>query len=156
MKKIIQSGERQFVVSLLLVTENNPKKILLVHHKKLDSWLQPGGHIEPFETPVEAGIRECCEETGLDISELLRPGKHIDAYAYPLPLPRFILEEKIPAYGDQPEHFHIDLLYLIPIAEQAVTHRESEAHNIGWYTWEEAAHLKLLTNVRWVLQQVLG
>lgn len=156
MKKIVQPGARQFVVSLLLVTRNEPEKILLVHHKKYNSWIQPGGHIEPFETPIEAAVRECREETGIDVSQLLTPGDRVDTYAYPMPVPRFILEEKIPPYGDQPEHFHIDLLYVVPIEEQAVAHREAEANGIGWFTLAETAKLPMLDNVRWVVEQVLS
>ena len=38
-----------------------------MHHKKLDVWLYPGGHVEDTETPDEALVREVKEETGLDI-----------------------------------------------------------------------------------------
>ena len=37
-------------------------------HKRLDLWLQPGGHIEPGETPWDAARREAHEETGLDVT----------------------------------------------------------------------------------------
>ena len=36
-------------------------------NKKLNKWLQPGGHIEYTETPAETAIRETKEETGIDI-----------------------------------------------------------------------------------------
>lgn len=41
------------------------KKVLLVHHKKLGLWLNPGGHIEPDELPHQAAEREFYEETGI-------------------------------------------------------------------------------------------
>lgn len=40
-------------------------KVLLVKHKKLGIWLNPGGHIEPGELPHEAAEREFYEETGV-------------------------------------------------------------------------------------------
>lgn len=155
MKKVVQPGERQFTASILLVTKSRPKKICLVHHKKLGVWLQPGGHIEPFETPMNAAIRECREETGIDISSHLVPGERVDEYAYPLPVPTFILEEKIPPHGDQPEHFHIDLLFVISLPEQEVVRQEDEAHGIGWFSLSEVAGLPMFANTRWLLKQVL-
>lgn len=42
-------------------------KILLVKHKKLGLWLNPGGHIEPNELPHQAAEREFWEETGIKV-----------------------------------------------------------------------------------------
>lgn len=59
--------ETCLVVSGLVINDN---KVLLIHHKKLDLWLPPGGHIEKNETPDGALIREIKEETSLDIEIL--------------------------------------------------------------------------------------
>ncbi len=47
-------------------------KVLLIHHKKLDLWLPPGGHIEKDETPDEAVEREFKEELELEVEILNR------------------------------------------------------------------------------------
>ena len=58
--------ERQYCASAYTIDFKN-KKVLLMFNKKLNKWLQPGGHIEYTETPAETAIRETKEETGIDI-----------------------------------------------------------------------------------------
>ena len=45
-----------------------PRGVVLLRHKRLGLWLQPGGHIDPGETPWDAALREAQEETGLEVS----------------------------------------------------------------------------------------
>jgi len=40
--------------------------VLVIHHKRLATWLPIGGELEPGETPLEAARRELREETGLE------------------------------------------------------------------------------------------
>lgn len=42
-------------------------KVLLVKHKKLQKWLNPGGHTDPNELPHETAEREFWEETGVKV-----------------------------------------------------------------------------------------
>lgn len=58
--------ERQYCASAYTIDFKN-KKVLLMFNKKLNKWLQPGGHIKYLETPQETAIRETNEETGIDI-----------------------------------------------------------------------------------------
>ena len=58
--------ERQYCASAYTIDFEN-KKVLLMYNKKLNKWLQPGGHIEGNETPEETAIRETFEETGIKI-----------------------------------------------------------------------------------------
>lgn len=72
--------------------------LLLIHHAKLDRWLQPGGHFEPSDESVaDAARREITEETGLsDLRETGAGIVRVDAHP-------------IPARGAEPAHTHIDL-----------------------------------------------
>jgi 8-oxo-dGTP pyrophosphatase MutT (NUDIX family) len=42
-------------------------RVLLVKHKKVKTWLNPGGHIEDNEAPHVAAEREFWEETGVTV-----------------------------------------------------------------------------------------
>jgi 8-oxo-dGTP pyrophosphatase MutT (NUDIX family) len=74
--------------------------VLLIHHEKLGLWLQPGGHIEPYDRdPAAASLRELIEETGLREVEPLGDGLlDVDVHA-------------IPARPDTPAHEHYDLRF---------------------------------------------
>lgn len=76
---------KNFVVILLFT--NNYKQVLLVRRNKnpyINCWNGIGGKIEVNETPIEAAIRECKEETGIVITK----PKLLVTYIYP--------EENIP------------------------------------------------------------
>lgn len=147
--------EKHFVVSVWIIATGNPKKVLLVHHKKLKKWLQPGGHIETFENPIQAAIREVKEETGLDLSFLEKQVKQIDNIEFFLPKPKYFMEEKIPEYKDQPEHFHLDIMYVVEIPEQKLIQNISELHDIRWFTKEEALKLPIYNSTRIIIQELL-
>lgn len=155
MRTIIK-GEKHFTASVWLRTKGATKKTLLVHHKKMNTWFQPGGHIEQFENPIDAAIREVQEETGIDIRFLRNLIEQYDSLAKALPAPDFFLEEYIPERKDGPEHYHLDLMYVVDVDEQAIVLSEREAHQIGWFTEEEALRLPLFTNTEIVLKKVLS
>lgn len=75
---------------------------LLLHHAKLDRWLQPGGHLDDSDASPAAGAqREVMEETGLAALTLADDRLFdVDVHA-------------IPARGAEPAHLHYDLRYLI-------------------------------------------
>jgi 8-oxo-dGTP pyrophosphatase MutT (NUDIX family) len=78
-------------------------EFLLVFHRKLDRWLQPGGHVEPDDVSViAAAMREAREETGVE--SLVAPlGEAIlDLDVHP-----------IPAFGSEPAHVHYDVRFLL-------------------------------------------
>ena len=81
----------------------HPKRgaVLLVHHRKLDRWLLPGGHVEPgLDGDVgETARREAEEEAGVQI-DAGRP-----------PVLVGIDVHGIPARKKEPFHLHHDLIF---------------------------------------------
>jgi len=109
--------ERQYCASSYVIDFENAK-VLLMYNRKLNKWLQPGGHIIGLETPIEACIREVKEETGIDI-EIIGPYFFEGKYQ-PVATERYI--NKV---GDM-----IDIQYLsIPLNKQI---NSIEGNEVKW------------------------
>lgn len=144
---------KHYTATVFIISDSKPVKVLLAHHRKFNHWMPAGGHQEAWENPIEAAIRETLEETGIDISHLLPPSSSFDATAKHVGMPKYFLEEEIQPLGDQPFHYHLDQIYIVTVPEQAAQHDEKEAHDIGWFTLEEAEKLPTFENVRLILRQ---
>jgi 8-oxo-dGTP pyrophosphatase MutT (NUDIX family) len=119
-------------------------RVLLLHHRKLRRWLQPGGHAEPGEREGDAvALREAREETGIEGLAL-----HPSA-----PRPLDVDVHHIPARGGEPAHRHLDLRYLVVAPRGASLRRQAEeVRALRWFTWEELATLDLDPGLRRALR----
>lgn len=109
-------------------------RVLLLHHRKLGRWLQPGGHGDPGETKgEEVALREAFEESGI----------HGLALHDRAPRPLDVDVHEIPARGDEPAHEHLDLRYLVVAPEGAIVAPDlAELHEIRWVGWDETGPLR--------------
>lgn len=98
---------------------------LLIHHAKLDKWLQPGGHADGDENVLQVAIREMKEETGLINSNLLTEGI-FDLDIHP-----------IPARKDFPEHLHYDVRFAFVVSSEAELKISDESHDMKWILVQE-------------------
>ena len=73
--------------------------VLLTHHRKLDRWLQLGGHSDGDPDPVAVATREAIEEGGVSVNLLDTTIFDLDVHA-------------IPARKNDPEHFHFDVRFV--------------------------------------------
>ena len=94
--------------------------LLLIFHRKLMRWLQPGGHIENQDTDtLAAALREANEETGVHGLQLARPGIFdLDVHA-------------IPARKDIDAHHHFDVRFLF-FASDTTLKTNEEVRDARW------------------------
>lgn len=114
-----------------LVVSADGSRALLHHHRKLDKWLQFGGHCDGEEDVLQVALREATEESGIQglITTSTRP---------------FDLDiHTIPARGAEPEHEHYDIRYVLIAPEGAEAVLSDESHELRWFTPEEMQALPL-------------
>lgn len=106
--------------------------VLLTHHRKLDRWLQLGGHSDGESDVLAAALREAEEESGLTAFE-------------PLPVAGgpLILDvdvHLIPARGSEPAHEHHDIRFLLRVSEaQPIRRQAAESKSVRWFPGREIA-----------------
>jgi 8-oxo-dGTP pyrophosphatase MutT (NUDIX family) len=107
---------------------------LLLHHQKLNLWVQPGGHLDDTDvTPAAGALREALEETG-NPTLALAGDVLFDVDIHSIPA-RPARAGKLVA---EPVHIHYDARYLITAADHRVTISE-ESLGARWIRLEELA-----------------
>jgi 8-oxo-dGTP pyrophosphatase MutT (NUDIX family) len=134
--------------------------VILHRHKRLGLWLQPGGHMEPDETPWDAALREAGEETGLVLewgglgsssgvaqesgggspvapggSRLGRPRPPSGRGGSPTGPPL----AHVDVHTGACRHIHLDLRYLLLVRGSDVpAPPPGESQEVRWFGWSEA------------------
>lgn len=123
------------VTGSAFVVDPGRDSILMVHHAALDRWLQPGGHVDPGESPRDGAARETWEETGL---------RHFTPsdWASDPTLPLDIDPHMIPANARRGErqHYHFDFRYLfIADSTQKLQAQQGEVKAARWMAIDSLA-----------------
>ena len=119
-----------FTASALVVSADG-SKALLNHHRKLDRWLHFGGHCDGDENVLQVAQREALEESGIE-GLIVASARPFELDVHP-----------IPAHGNEPEHFHCDVNFVLIAPEGAVETISPESVELRWFTPKEMLALPL-------------
>lgn len=103
-----------------------PRGVVLLKHRRLGLWLQPGGHIEVGETPWEGARREAIEETGLELQF---------AETDDVGIPHLV---HVDVHDGGRGHTHLDLRYVLQGDACDPDPPAGESQEIGWFEWPAA------------------
>jgi 8-oxo-dGTP pyrophosphatase MutT (NUDIX family) len=117
------------------------RELILIHHRKLGIWVQPGGHVDPSDLDLDAAARrEVAEEVGLrKLEPVLEPGALFDVDIH-----------AIPARKDEPAHEHFDVRFAF-VADTRSFERSEEVADVRWVPLES---VETTTTDRSVLRAV--
>jgi len=98
--------------------------VLLTHHRKLNCWLQLGGHADGDTNMLQVALREAWEESGLDSLAQVTPG------IFDLDIHR------IPERKGEPEHLHYDVRFVLLHPGTGEFEVSEESHDLAWVPLE--------------------
>jgi len=111
-----------------LVVEEGTGRMLVLFHRKLQRWLQPGGHADGDHELAGVALREACEETGIDGLRVVVPAIDLDIHEVD--------------HGDAlGAHLHLDLRFLVLAPEGSVPEGNHESEALRWVDLDELRQL---------------
>lgn len=95
-------------------------KALIMHHTKLDRWLQLGGHCDGETNALSVAIKEAQEESG--IKNIVAVNNNI-----------FDIDvHEIPKFKDIPAHTHYDIRFLLKVVGDESFIQNHESKELRW------------------------
>ncbi len=111
------------------IVSSDRRQVVLIHHRKLDRWFQPGGHADGNPDVAAVAMQEAQEETGLtQLRFVSEPPAIFDVDVH-----------LIPARPNEPAHFHYDIRFLIEADPTEPFVESGETKAIQWVNCSEIA-----------------
>ncbi len=112
-----------------IVVHPDQQQVCLVFHGKYQRWIQLGGHgeMEDDGDIAATALREAQEESGLEVAHFGGQPLLVDIDIH-----------TIPARGEEPQHLHLDMRFLIQAKTTDLQIDPNESSDLQWMTWEEA------------------
>jgi len=111
------------------IVDSSSTRVLLTHHRKLDAWLQLGGHADGDPDVLAVALKEAEEESGLSDFEPIVEGI-FDLDIHPIPERKGV-----------PEHLHYDVRYVLRANGSTDYVVSEESHDLRWVPLDEVATL---------------
>lgn len=129
-------GQHDATVSACIVRTDGPEPAIIMHrHRKLNVWLQFGGHVEVSENPWDAITHELAEESGYDINQLkiLQPSLRLHTLSGVLLHPQAVCT--VTHQFSNLDHYHTDTAFAF-VTDQAPSgkHNDDESADIKLFT----------------------
>ena len=105
------------------------RRTLLLLHRKVRRWLQPGGHADGDANLAAVALKEATEETGIPGLQVVSPAVDLDVHVFRS------------AAGTEPDHLHLDVRHLVLVPRGASVDRNHESLDHRWATVDELAAL---------------
>lgn len=117
------------------ILSHDRTQCLLVHHRKLNRWLQPGGHADGQANVADVALREAEEETGLTKLELALSNGQV----VPLDVDVHLIPARLDKQGNELEsaHEHHDIRFLLVAAPDQPLVLSDESHDLRWFSKDE-------------------
>ena len=114
--------------------------VVLTHHKKLNKWLQLGGHADNCPFLHEVALKEAYEESGL--TDICFPTITIKKKSVQVTIPFDLDIHLIPEHQGIKEHHHYDFRYLLISPEKELI-KSAESHELRWFEIDSLTEQKL-------------
>jgi 8-oxo-dGTP pyrophosphatase MutT (NUDIX family) len=117
------------------ILSTDRRRALLAHHRKLDRWLQLGGHADGQWHVEEVALREACEESGLTRFDIVP----INGLVMPFDVDVHDIPARYDSQGQLVEdaHEHHDIRFLMIARSDDELTVSHESHEVAWCTPEE-------------------